>query len=66
MPKIDARRHTLYQDHYDYTPDEIEFMMAMDKYKREKRRPFPQWSEVMGVFLSLGYRKPELPTVLPR
>lgn len=41
----------------DYTDDEIEFMKAMDDYKREFGRPFPTWSEVLEVIRSLGYRK---------
>lgn len=41
----------------DYTNDEIEFMQAMDRYKRDNRRPFPTWSEVLEVLRSLGYRK---------
>jgi hypothetical protein len=41
----------------DFTPDEIEFMKAMDKYKRDYRRPFPTWHEVLAVLLSLGYHK---------
>ena len=41
----------------DYTNDEIEFMKAMDQYKRENRRPFPTWSEVLEVMRALGYRK---------
>lgn len=41
----------------DYSDDEIEFMNAMDRYKREKRRPFPSWSEVLAVLVGLGYRK---------
>lgn len=40
-----------------YTPDEVEFMLAMDRYKRVNRRPFPTWHEVLGVLVSLGYRK---------
>jgi hypothetical protein len=32
-------------------------MTAMDRFKREKRRPFPTWSEVLHVLKSLGYRK---------
>lgn len=40
-----------------YSDDELAFMLAMDRYNRDNRRPFPTWSEVMGVFLSLGYRK---------
>src|SRR5687768_18520500 len=43
----------------DYTDDEIEFMRAMDQYKRDNRRPFPTWSEVLQVLHALGYRRPE-------
>jgi hypothetical protein len=49
----------------DYTEDEIEFMKAMDQYKRDNRRPFPTWSEVLEVLRALGYRKVEQPTSLP-
>jgi hypothetical protein len=40
-----------------YTPDELEFLKAMDRYKRDNRRPWPTWSEVLAVLRSLGYRK---------
>src|SRR6476660_6141924 len=33
----------------DYTDEEIAFMKAMDQYKRDNRRPFPTWSEVLEV-----------------
>lgn len=49
----------------DYNDDETEFMKAMDRYKRENRRPFPTWSEVLEVLYSLGYRRVEEPTALP-
>jgi hypothetical protein len=49
----------------DYTDDEIEFMKAMDQYKRDNRRPFPTWSEVLEVLRALGYRKVAEPTALP-
>jgi hypothetical protein len=49
----------------DYTPEEIEFMQAMDYYKRVNRRPFPTWSEVLEVLLSLGYRKVAPPSPIP-
>ena len=49
----------------DYTDDEIAFMKAMDQYKRDNRRPFPTWSEVLEVLTALGYRKVEEPTKLP-
>jgi len=41
----------------DYTPDEIEFMSAMDDYKRRSGRMFPTCSEVLEVVKSLGYFK---------
>jgi len=41
----------------DYTPDEIEFMNAMDEYKRCNGRMFPTCSEILEVIQSLGYRK---------
>lgn len=43
----------------DYTGDEIEFMRAMDDYKRRSGRQFPTWSEVLEVVRSLGYSRPE-------
>ena len=41
----------------DYTPEEIEFMSAMDDYKRSSGRMFPTCSEVLEVIKSLGYEK---------
>ncbi len=41
----------------EYTPDQLEFMQAIDRYKRAHRRPFPAWSEVLDVLLALGYKK---------
>lgn len=49
----------------DYTDEEIIFMKAMDQYKRDNRRPFPTWSEVLEVLHALGYRKVAEPTALP-
>jgi hypothetical protein len=49
----------------DYTDEEISFMKAMDQYKRDNRRPFPTWSEVLEVLRSLGYRKVAERTALP-
>jgi hypothetical protein len=49
----------------DYNNEEIEFMKAMDQYKRENRRPFPTWSEVLEVLRALGYRKVAEPTQMP-
>jgi hypothetical protein len=41
----------------DYTPEEVEFMGAMDSYKRRSGRMFPTCSEVLEVIKSLGYAK---------
>jgi hypothetical protein len=49
----------------DYTDEEIAFMKAMDQYKRDNRRPFPTWSEVLEVLRALGYRKVAEPTAMP-
>lgn len=39
------------------TDDLLEFVMAIDDYKRINSRPFPTWSEVFEVMRYLGYRK---------
>lgn len=39
----------------DYTEDEIQFMNALDEYKRASGRMFPTCSEVLEVVRSLGY-----------
>lgn len=41
----------------DYNDDEIEFMRALDDYKRRSGRMFPTCSELLEVFRGLGYVK---------
>jgi hypothetical protein len=41
----------------DYTEQEVEFMNALDEYKRKSGRMFPTCSEVLEVLRSLGYVK---------
>ncbi len=41
----------------DYTSEEIEFMNALDNYKRHSGRMFPTCSEILEVLKSLGYEK---------
>ncbi|MGA2619708.1 MAG: hypothetical protein ABSF26_19020 [Thermoguttaceae bacterium] len=60
----------------DYSPDELEFMNALDEYKRRSGRMFPTCSEILEVLRDIGYEKrlaapplpattePPLPTVL--
>lgn len=41
----------------DYTNDEIEFMQALDAYKRSSGRMFPTCSEILEVIRDLGYTR---------
>jgi len=45
----------------EITGELLEFIMAIDEYKRVNERPFPTWSEVFEIVQYLGYRK-----VVPR
>ena len=38
-------------------PEALEFIAALDKYKKIHSRPFPSWSEVLFVVKQLGYKK---------
>ncbi len=48
----------------DYSDQEVQFMNAMNDYKRRSGRQFPTWSEVLEVLRSLGYRQTEEPTTI--
>jgi hypothetical protein len=43
----------------DYSGDEVEFMQAMDAYKRKSGRMFPTCSEILEVIRDLGYSRPD-------
>ncbi|MFK7768031.1 MAG: hypothetical protein AB8B55_12480 [Mariniblastus sp.] len=43
----------------EYSDPEIEFMQAMDEYKRASGRMFPTCSEILEVLSKLGYRQVE-------
>lgn len=49
----------------EYSSDEVEFMNALDEYKRKNGRMFPTCSEVLEVIRSLGYVKASSPAVMP-
>ena len=38
-------------------PEVLEFIQAIDEYKRVHRRPFPSWSEVLEILKTLGYER---------
>lgn len=41
----------------DYGPEEVEFMQALERYKRASGRMFPTCSEILEVVRSLGYQR---------
>ena len=41
----------------EYAPAEMEFLAAIQEYKRTSGRMFPTWSEVLEVVRGLGYEK---------
>lgn len=45
----------------DYSGDEVEFMNALEAYKRSSGRMFPTCSEVLEVIRGLGYVKLAMP-----
>ncbi|RKY20275.1 MAG: hypothetical protein DRQ55_08270 [Planctomycetota bacterium] len=38
--------------------ERVEFLKAMDKYKRQTGQTFPSWSEVLSVLRSIGWISP--------
>lgn len=49
----------------NYSPEELEFLQAIDTYKRANKRPYPTWREVLAVVRSCGWQKVAKATVLP-
>lgn len=41
----------------EVTTEVLEFINALDDFKKSENRPFPTWSEVLEVLKKLGYRK---------
>ena len=46
------------------TPDQFDFLMAVQEYKRLNDRPFPTWTEVLEIVKAMGYRKVAEPAKL--
>ena len=49
----------------DYSTEEIEFMQAMDDYKRRSGRMFPTCSEILEVIRDMGYVRQNGPAPAP-
>ncbi len=41
----------------DYTTEEVEFMLAIDRWKRDNHKSHPTFAEVLAIAKVLGYRK---------
>jgi len=39
------------------TPEQFEFVMAVETYKKVNKKLFPTWTEVLEVINQLGYAK---------
>ena len=54
----DEQRKTAVVRPDEMPPEVLEFITAIDDYKRQNRRPFPTWSEVLEILKTLGYQRP--------
>lgn len=54
-PEVEEKRGSTRPD--EMPPEVLEFIQAIDEYKRIHRRPFPTWSEVLEVLKTLGYTR---------
>ena len=41
----------------EMTPEQFEFIQAINEYKQVNDRPFPSWTEILDVLKAIGYRK---------
>ena len=41
----------------EMTDEQFEFLMTVEQYKKENRKPFPTWTEILEVLKAMGYRK---------
>ena len=67
MPKKDG--YDRFEENFpgsDYSADEWEFIKAVGRYQRTYGRRYPSWREVLTILKSLGYRKTDSPTPLPK
>jgi hypothetical protein len=42
---------------YVLDPDVLEFINAVNEFKSVHQKPFPTWSDIYQIFVSLGYTK---------
>ena len=50
-------RHHCTSDH-TFTAEELEFLQAMEDFKKATNKKFPTWTDALNVLMGLGYYKP--------
>ena len=58
-PVEEVTTSTRKRSHYSTAVDaeELEFIQAIEDFKRKNNQPFPSWSEVLDILRNLGYSK---------
>mgnify|MGYP006304273721 CR=1 FL=1 len=56
-PGVRLNRERKAAEEGEMTDEQFDFLMTIDRYKRQNRRPFPTWTEVLEVIKAMGYRK---------
>jgi len=41
----------------EMTDEQFDFLLTIDRYKRDNKKPFPTWTEVLDIIKAMGYRK---------
>ena len=49
--------HRVQSEDGEYTDETLEFVTAIDKFKRLNNVVFPTWTQIYEIILALGYRK---------
>lgn|GEM_PF-5505733 len=66
MPKLTPARYEENFPGSEFSDEEREFLVAVDRYRTNNRRTFLTMSEVLRIFKTLGYSRPPAPTVAPK
>lgn len=56
-PEAERRKVERRINEYRMKPEVLEFINAVNEFKTRQQKPFPTWSDVYRIFVSLGYRK---------
>ena len=56
-PEAERRKVERRINEYRLEPAVLEFINAVNEFKSVHQKPFPTWTEIYQIFLSLGYRK---------